>query len=264
MASKKTGRLAGLAALAGAAYLANKKGMFGGKGEGKGDTSTAADREDAEMGAAMRANAASKSKSDDSSISGEGGFDAPADMSRVERTGTPAAVATRPATPTATPRAERFAPSGSPVLSSGDGSGGQRTLGLGRSSGRGGAEAGEEAAYKSAKQAQALKDFSAKRPGIMARMREKDRAMMEDGGKSMVDRQNAAAARATRSQVPAGGRDVSVEDYYASGKAKLDKEAGEFKRGGAVKKMASGGMTSSASKRADGIASKGKTRGKIC
>jgi hypothetical protein len=38
-----------------------------------------------------------------------------------------------------------------------------------------------------------------------------------------------------------------------------------YKKGGAVKKkMASGGMSSSASKRADGIASKGKTRGKIC
>ena len=40
-----------------------------------------------------------------------------------------------------------------------------------------------------------------------------------------------------------------------------------FKRGGKVKKIASGGMTSnvsSASKRADGIATKGKTRGKIC
>ncbi len=36
------------------------------------------------------------------------------------------------------------------------------------------------------------------------------------------------------------------------------------KRGGAVKKYASGGMVSSASKRADGIAMKGKTRGKIC
>ena len=35
-----------------------------------------------------------------------------------------------------------------------------------------------------------------------------------------------------------------------------------MKRGGAVKKMASGGMT--ASKRADGIAVKGKTRGKMC
>jgi len=39
-----------------------------------------------------------------------------------------------------------------------------------------------------------------------------------------------------------------------------------MKRGGAVKKMASGGMTSrsSASSRGDGIASRGKTRGKIC
>ena len=36
---------------------------------------------------------------------------------------------------------------------------------------------------------------------------------------------------------------------------------GGYKRGGAVKKMASGG---SASSRADGIATKGKTRGKMC
>ena len=36
------------------------------------------------------------------------------------------------------------------------------------------------------------------------------------------------------------------------------------KRGGAVKKYASVGMVSSASRRADGIATKGKTRGKIC
>jgi len=37
-----------------------------------------------------------------------------------------------------------------------------------------------------------------------------------------------------------------------------------YKRGGKTKKYASGGMVSSASKRADGIASKGKTRCKIC
>jgi len=36
-----------------------------------------------------------------------------------------------------------------------------------------------------------------------------------------------------------------------------------MKKGGVVK-MAKGGLASSASKRADGIASKGKTRGKIC
>lgn len=37
-----------------------------------------------------------------------------------------------------------------------------------------------------------------------------------------------------------------------------------FKRGGAVKKMAGGGMATSASRRADGIATKGKTRGRMC
>jgi hypothetical protein len=41
------------------------------------------------------------------------------------------------------------------------------------------------------------------------------------------------------------------------------KEAG-MRRGGAVKKYASGGSVSSASKRADGIAQRGKTRGKVC
>jgi hypothetical protein len=40
------------------------------------------------------------------------------------------------------------------------------------------------------------------------------------------------------------------------------KEAG-MRRGGAVKKYASGGSVSSASKRADGIAQRGKTRGRV-
>jgi len=42
---------------------------------------------------------------------------------------------------------------------------------------------------------------------------------------------------------------------------------GDYKRGGKVKKMASGGMTSkvsSASNRADGIAQRGKTKGRMC
>jgi len=37
-----------------------------------------------------------------------------------------------------------------------------------------------------------------------------------------------------------------------------------YEKGGAVKKMASGGSVSSASKRADGIAQRGKTKGKMC
>jgi hypothetical protein len=38
----------------------------------------------------------------------------------------------------------------------------------------------------------------------------------------------------------------------------------EYAKGGAVKKMASGGSVSSASKRADGIAIRGKTKGRMC
>jgi len=42
------------------------------------------------------------------------------------------------------------------------------------------------------------------------------------------------------------------------------KEALGMKKGGAVKKMASGGAVSYASKRADGIAQRGKTKGRMC
>ena len=47
-------------------------------------------------------------------------------------------------------------------------------------------------------------------------------------------------------------------------KAKRDYEASPLKKGGKVKKYASGGSVSSASKRADGIAQRGKTRGRVC
>jgi hypothetical protein len=42
------------------------------------------------------------------------------------------------------------------------------------------------------------------------------------------------------------------------------REAEGMKKGGKVKKYASGGSVSSASKRADGIAQRGKTKGRIC
>jgi hypothetical protein len=40
-------------------------------------------------------------------------------------------------------------------------------------------------------------------------------------------------------------------------------QLGTMKKGGVVKKMKKGGIVSSASKRADGIAVKGKTRGRM-
>ena len=62
---------------------------------------------------------------------------------------------------------------------------------------------------------------------------------------------------------------TTVEKMRKDASDEFDKrvKAGElYRRGGKVKKMASGGMTSktsSASKRADGCCSKGKTRGKM-
>jgi hypothetical protein len=73
-------------------------------------------------------------------------------------------------------------------------------------------------------------------------------------------------------------QDRMAMEYLAKKKAEKEKpvktsslarpssyyDSDEMKRGGKVVKMAKGGMASSASSRADGIAQKGKTRGKVC
>lgn len=62
------------------------------------------------------------------------------------------------------------------------------------------------------------------------------------------------------------GKNKTLTDYMNAQNASKNprlKPVQLQKRGGTVK-MASGGMTSSASRRGDGIATKGKTRGKIC
>lgn len=79
--------------------------------------------------------------------------------------------------------------------------------------------------------------------------RERARSGSATDTRSVGERLRAAFAGKNR-----GGNSV---DFSGSGMG--------MKKGGATKKMASGGMTSSsASKRADGIAVKGKTRGKMC
>jgi hypothetical protein len=60
---------------------------------------------------------------------------------------------------------------------------------------------------------------------------------------------------------------MTVEDKKVLNSSKFKKASEatmDKKKGGMIKKMASGGSVGSASKRADGIAVKGKTRGKIC
>jgi hypothetical protein len=64
-------------------------------------------------------------------------------------------------------------------------------------------------------------------------------------------------------EAPSGSQYTSTKDFM--GISNVPRRNSYYRKGGAVKGYASGGMTSSsASKRADGIATKGKTRGKIC
>ena len=58
--------------------------------------------------------------------------------------------------------------------------------------------------------------------------------------------------------------EVKLEEEAKKQFEKNKRENEGMKRGGAVKKYASGGSVGSASKRADGIAQRGKTKGRIC
>lgn len=87
-------------------------------------------------------------------------------------------------------------------------------------------------------------------------------------GKKPTSEQASANRAAMAEGVKSAGS--SVVDYFRNfetpteARLRKAKEASGKKSGGSIKKMASGGMTSSASKRGDGIAAKGKTRGRLC
>jgi hypothetical protein len=119
---------------------------------------------------------------------------------------------------------------------------------------RGGASAPAAAAPSRAGMQDALnaanKPFAdTKRPGMMSRMREADKAI-----KGV--REPVVAAKA-----PAESRMIrgTFDDRDIDPKTLLPR-----KRSSAASRYAAGGSVGSASKRADGIASKGKTRGRMC
>ena len=89
-------------------------------------------------------------------------------------------------------------------------------------------------------------------PGFMAMMAKKkaDMGGMKKGGMSMVAFEKS-------------GKDVEKKGIKEGSKADMamDKKQMMMKKGGAAKKMAGGGL-SSGHKSADGVASKGKTKGK--
>ena len=76
---------------------------------------------------------------------------------------------------------------------------------------------------------------------------ERIQSTVENAGKSVV--------RTPQQRMADAAREVE---------ARRKREAEGMKKGGKVKKYASGGSVSSASKRADGIAQRGKTKGRIC
>jgi hypothetical protein len=80
-------------------------------------------------------------------------------------------------------------------------------------------------------------------------------------GKAMVDKQDAMAKRDASMKNYAPRRDPNAAARAALSGGNSDEAGNPMKRGGKVKKMASGG---SASSRGDGLAQRGKTRGKFC
>ena len=83
----------------------------------------------------------------------------------------------------------------------------------------------------------------------------------EEISKAEFDRRKAETDNAMGAMRGSGQRSkpMTMEER----KAKAFADMGNMKKGGKVKKMASGGKVSSASKRADGCATKGKTKGKM-
>lgn len=268
MAKKKANRAAGLAALAGLAYMASR-----GK-EGK----TAPDRDDADTYMGSRA---PRKSDEDFNISGEGGFNAPADMSMAPRSGTPApsvrTATSSPAPAVTTPSARKVSPDGAFRSIRSD----MVNVGGGRSAGRGGPEAGEEAAYR----AKAVKKTGTGSGGGRGPAIGEEAAYRASRAKAekqaLVDSAFEAPSEENIQQgleMGVGGASLRALNAAAKnlanrGKSYMTKEGVKeigyeplklgMKKGGAVKKMASGGMTSSTSKRGDGIASKGKTRCKM-
>jgi hypothetical protein len=78
-------------------------------------------------------------------------------------------------------------------------------------------------------------------------------------------RQMKSGTRAERVEPTMGGTTRSPVRGITAEEAAFENEGGRyFKKGGKTTKMASGGKTSSASSRGDGIAQRGKTKGRIC
>jgi len=303
MASKKAGRLAGLAALAGLAYM-NKDKLFGAKGETKAAETKAETK--VKDTAAEDAKAAAKRDADEETM-GYGSFGNAAMFEKepgFETKTTPDKVASASLPASKPARTSRFAPAGSPVAKAAAGIGNAKPVVA-----QGGDRSARSDMQKAGKTGNASPVVA--QGGDRSTRSDNAKPVFAPGGdrsaradmSKPAQTGNAKAVvaqggdRSTRSNMvsagPKSGSGFGGPIYYppprgAKEDANIDKEAynkflekrpgimermrakdkamadDTMKRGGKVKKMASGGMTSSASKRGDGIASKGKTRGRMC
>ena len=253
MASKKAGRLAGLAALAGLAYM-NKDKLFGAKGETKA-TETKAETK-AKDTAADDARAAAKRDADEETM----GYTSSGNAAMYEKEPgfetktTPAKVASVSSPALKPAQTSRFAPVGSPVAKAAAGTGNAKAVV---------APGGDRSARLDMPKAGKIGNA---------------KAVVAPGGdrSARTDMQSSGRTGNAKAVVAPGGDRSARTDASSSGLGGVrrpgtnvnyeNEETSDMsmKKGGKVKKMASGGMTSSASKRADGIATKGKTRGRMC
>jgi hypothetical protein len=269
MASKKAGRLAGLAALAGLAYM-NKDKLFGAKGETKAAETKAETK--VKDTAAEDAKAAAKRDADEETM-GYGSFGNAAMFEKepgFETKTTPDKVASASLPASKPARTSRFAPAGSPVAKAAAGIGNAKPVvaqGGDRSARSDMQKAGKtgnaspvvaQGGDRSTRSDNAKPVFAP--GGDRSARADMSKPAQTGNAKAVVAQGGDRSARADNARpvfAPGGNRSVRNFDYE-------NDETKEMNRGGKVKKMASGGMTSSASKRADGIATKGKTRGRMC
>jgi hypothetical protein len=261
MASKKTGRAAGLAALAGLAYMASRD---------KGGKETPSDSSyDTLESKRMPAKQEAATDSGDFlsrrlKTNQETGETYTTDNLTPMSSGrsAPSSAAKAPSASESS-SSSRFAPSGSPVLSDNPrkignakavvAEGGNRSTRSdmqGSGGGRGPA-IGEEQRYRMDRAFEAPSEADIQK-GLEVGV----------GGPSLRALNAAAKGLANRGKSYTTKEGLKEIGYDAPRIGTEPLKLG-MKKGGAVKKMASGGMTSSASKRGDGIASKGKTRCKM-
>lgn len=153
-----------------------------------------------------------------------------------------------------------------PGVAGAAGRGAGRILGAGASGLKAGrAEAAQAAKYAEEAAANYKKMTpAAKRIADRAKLAPAEKTRAEDwtrieqeGERRMLEKQAKDEAAKNLSEVRAGRR------WGGEGEDAADVGAGMYRKGGKVKKYAAGGSVSSASRRADGIAKKGKTKGRL-